>query len=321
MWHGEKQAGSYVQARTLAAPWLFSRLVGSPARYCGIAFLLVAIAATGCGRASLRLAGADGGSSDARGFADSIGDAGADVAADTADDVPAVAADATAERGPDTPPKRLADPCTNADQCASGFCADGVCCSSACTERCKTCAVPFSLGECAYVPSGVAPREPNDCLASVPSTCGQTGLCDGRGSCDLYPRGTTCAAGSCSDGVFTAAAVCDGFGACVTGPEMTCGPYVCNPAIGSCFNACTSDAQCEGGRPCVKGSCFHSSDMLCSVNDECASGFCVDGVCCDSACEAPCVSCNQGGLDGRCMPLPNVDGGSVCGTSTDAAED
>lgn len=43
---------------------------------------------------------------------------------------------------------------------------------------------------------------------------------------------------------------------------------------------------------------------LCSTPIDCNSGFCVDGVCCDSACDGVAESCNQSGRMGTCSPLP-----------------
>ncbi len=44
--------------------------------------------------------------------------------------------------------------------------------------------------------------------------------------------------------------------------------------------------------------------QTCSVNNDCASGYCVDGVCCNSACTGTCVACSAGkkgsGPDGTC---------------------
>lgn len=45
----------------------------------------------------------------------------------------------------------------------------------------------------------------------------------------------------------------------------------------------------------------------CGSGDECDSGFCVDDVCCDTACDGACGSClaaDTGGTDGTCGPLP-----------------
>jgi hypothetical protein len=41
----------------------------------------------------------------------------------------------------------------------------------------------------------------------------------------------------------------------------------------------------------------------CSANADCGSGFCTDGVCCDSACDQTCYACNQQGTMGHCAAL------------------
>lgn len=41
----------------------------------------------------------------------------------------------------------------------------------------------------------------------------------------------------------------------------------------------------------------------CAIGGTCATGFCVDGVCCASRCGAACVSCNQPGKVGTCSPV------------------
>ncbi len=215
---------------------------------------------------------------------------------------------------------KMTMPCSLGDDCTSGFCVDGICCSVACSGPCESCGLVGSIGICAPVAAG-APDPHGICRSDMASTCGQTGLCDGTGSCDLYPGGTACAAGSCSDGVLTPASVCNGIGACVTGPKMSCSPFACNPATGNCFNACASNTQCEDGIPCTSGSCSNNVTMPCSVNDECASGFCANGVCCDSACDGACESCNQPRTTGQCTPLPNPDAGLGCEAPVDADVD
>jgi hypothetical protein len=219
MGRGEKQAGCYMQARTLVARWLLSIFEGRWARSRGIVVLLVAIAPTDCGRAPRTPARADGG----------------DIA------------DTAADRGPVISPKQRAEPCTSAGECASGFCADGVCCSSACTERCKTCAAPSSLGDCAFVRSGVAPRGANDCPASAPSTCGLDGRCDGAGACRSYVAGTECGGRACQGSFVASVSTCDGAGSCQPGMNIVCTPYLCDPTSGKCLNSCTSDAQWGAG--------------------------------------------------------------------------
>jgi hypothetical protein len=54
---------------------------------------------------------------------------------------------------------------------------------------------------------------------------------------------------------------------------------------------------------------FTHKGQTCSSSAQCATGFCVDGVCCDTACDQACVSCVNsltGQPDGQCAPsLPD----------------
>ncbi|MEZ4327236.1 MAG: calcium-binding EGF-like domain-containing protein [Polyangiales bacterium] len=48
----------------------------------------------------------------------------------------------------------------------------------------------------------------------------------------------------------------------------------------------------------------------CTTSEECGSGFCVDGVCCDSACGGTCQACSVavgGSADGSCTGIVGVD--------------
>lgn len=56
-----------------------------------------------------------------------------------------------------------------------------------------------------------------------------------------------------------------------------------------------------------------SSGLACTSNGQCATGFCVAGVCCDSACNGGCGSCTLAGKVGTCSPLPT---GTTCHPST-----
>lgn len=40
----------------------------------------------------------------------------------------------------------------------------------------------------------------------------------------------------------------------------------------------------------------------CTSDDECGSGFCTDGVCCETACDGSCESCAGPGSKGICLP-------------------
>src|SRR3712207_6824882 len=66
--------------------------------------------------------------------------------------------------------------------------------------------------------------------------------------------------------------------------------------------SCAKNDDCASGYECSAGTCIRSEDVeepdgggggcaggcplgsQCSAPSECASGFCVDGVCCNSAC-------------------------------------
>lgn len=43
----------------------------------------------------------------------------------------------------------------------------------------------------------------------------------------------------------------------------------------------------------------------CTTADECGTGFCVDGVCCEAACDGVCEKCNLPGTEGTCAPVPD----------------
>lgn len=50
--------------------------------------------------------------------------------------------------------------------------------------------------------------------------------------------------------------------------------------------------------------------QTCSLGSQCSSGFCVDGYCCDSACDGGCGACNLAGSQGICRPLAKGAEGS-----------
>jgi MYXO-CTERM domain-containing protein len=43
--------------------------------------------------------------------------------------------------------------------------------------------------------------------------------------------------------------------------------------------------------------------IVCSKADDCATGLCVDGVCCDVACNGECEACDVKGSEGTCTPV------------------
>ena len=291
-------------------------------------WLFWAAVAVGCGRGSIVSVPADGGRRDVQGGGDvyvyaesgeSADSSVADIAlvADAASDVPA-GTDSVVSRKP------LAAACSSAAECASGFCADGICCQSSCAGLCQTCSIPSSIGTCTFVAAGASSSRTTDCPASAPSSCGETGLCDGEGGCLRPPKGALCAPASCSGGVLTPSSVCDGAGTCVHPPALGCGPYGCaasgywcNRGCPGGDSICPSGAYCTGDEECVSKK---ASGNACAGDHECLSGHCANQVCCESVCNGPCESCNQRGSMGQCKPLFAVDGGLSCGISLDAGD-
>jgi len=51
----------------------------------------------------------------------------------------------------------------------------------------------------------------------------------------------------------------------------------------------------------------------CTTNEDCATGHCSDGVCCNEACTGPCESCNLPGLTGNCNPVGPGKASARCG--------
>lgn len=91
---------------------------------------------------------------------------------------------------------------------------------------------------------------------------------------------------------------------------------------------CTSDAcrrgvathivaagsPCGQGRVCdAAGACKGANGRACAGPGDCASRKCVDGVCCDTACDETCMACNAERSVGTCSPLgPGVEDEPDC---------
>ncbi len=85
--------------------------------------------------------------------------------------------------------------------------------------------------------------------------------------------------------------------------------------------ACTTDPPCGAGRYChaVNRICVDQQPKgaSCGAGNECLTGFCADGVCCDSACGGACDACNAAGMAGTCLlSPPGAPGSPSCGLYT-----
>jgi hypothetical protein len=207
-------------------------------------------------------------------------------------------------------------PCADATSCFMPHCVDGVCCDTACDGVCMKCNLAGHVGNCTAVPGGTDPD--NECATQDVSTCGTTGVCSGDGGCALYPSGSVCNPQSCTGSTQTNAKTCDGLGTCTTPTpsSVDCSPYVCNSAVQSCFTTCANDNQCIANYGCrADGKCKKVNGQPCNpAGDECKSGYCVDGVCCESQCNGACEKCNYAGRLGFCDPVPagQVDPDTAC---------
>ncbi|MCC6621543.1 MAG: hypothetical protein IT385_09840 [Deltaproteobacteria bacterium] len=221
--------------------------------------------------------------------------------------------------------------------CLGGVCADGVCCDRRCGGGCETCAAPGSpgtctahaqgadpegacatcracdgAGACKEVPAGLDPL--GDCDEGG-EVCGPTGACDGLGACARATADTACGEAFCVGDASVSARACDGAGACLDPTITDCVGARCDPATGLCRGGCESDAHCRSGFFCgAGGTCeaARTQGASCEAARECASGFCVDGVCCERACTGVCQACKAGGVCGAAL-----DGSEEAGCAGD----
>src|SRR6185436_6634405 len=201
--------------------------------------------------------------------------------------------------------------CTSRTQCESGFCVDGVCCDDSCTGTCRACDVAGSMGQCTNVPDNEDPD--NECGTDMVNTCKRDGMCDGQGACRKYAAGTECAPASCTGSVESSNRTCDGNGTCAAATTKQCTQGCMNgvcPAPCGAANPCQQGLFCDPTAVCRPKKAM---GMTCTTADECSLGFCVDGVCCGSACTGTCQACNLPGSIGNCTPVPaNQDPNNEC---------
>ncbi len=57
---------------------------------------------------------------------------------------------------------------------------------------------------------------------------------------------------------------------------------------------------------------YSTSGGACTANTDCDTGFCVDGVCCQTACTGSCMACNQNPTPGVCSPVVSAVDPDTC---------
>lgn len=177
--------------------------------------------------------------------------------------------------------------CSEAADCESTFCVDGVCCDTVCDGACEACTAALKES------------------AADTGTCGQAATDSACGD----PQG-------CTAGVETTGDTCDAAGQCTDGGTSPCTPYTCNATGLSCLTACSTSSECVGTHFCNTqgGVCTvkKANGQTCQGADQCTSGNCADGVCCNNACGGTCKACNTPGSVGTCLNAPAGSTESGC---------
>jgi hypothetical protein len=149
---------------------------------------------------------------------------------------------------------------------------------------------------CNNIPAG---QDPND-------ECGGQGVCNGQGAC-AQPQNSNCAgdmecvSGQCED---NKCCNVDCPGPCRRCDQGGSSGTCVNVGVGQLPSGCNGAGQaCDGN-----GNCAKSNGTSCSSNAECASGNCVDSVCCDTTCVGTCRACvmsKTGQPNGQCKFIPD----------------
>lgn len=180
------------------------------------------------------------------------------------------------------------DSCATGADCDNGFCVDGTCCEAAACGSCETCGDPASRGVCTPVVDG---PDPDSCN----TTCDSSGQCESECTTDADCPGECNACDGRSCVILTGAAE----------PGETCGNYLCDGVNPECPASCDDGSDCTDGVPCEDSQCT-TRGAPCDDDSTCGGLQCVDGVCCQEACDVCGVCSVERGAprDGECTPAP-----------------
>ncbi len=202
--------------------------------------------------------------------------------------------------------------CSAANQCTSDFCVDGLCCNAACGAICQACSVAAGGTQNGACTSILTNQDPT-------GDCGVTGACDGTGACKKLTgqpcgAGAECFSANCIDGFCCNSACGGGCQACSAAKKGSGVNGQCDfiAVATDPDNECVGATSCNGGGACA----LLPTGTACTLNAECASAFCVDGVCCGNACPGLCRACSAaktGGANGTCADItPGTDPDDEC---------
>lgn len=121
--------------------------------------------------------------------------------------------------------------------------------------------------------------------------------------------------GSAGNGGMAGAGMCTVASTC-PGMDEPCRIRTCIDGVCG-FEYAASGTDCGAGGECNEvGICQGKNGTTCTDGTNCAQGFCVDGVCCNSSCTGTCEACNVTGSMGTCSAMPNglddATGNAVC---------
>jgi len=219
--------------------------------------------------------------------------------------------------------------CTEDDRCENGRCQggddldcdDGNPCTDDTCDPSSGCSHKHNTKSC---DDGDPCTEPDacsggECAGGPPKDCSDGDACNGLETC--HPgTGGGCRPGTPPSCDAYPNSRCDTDLGCVCDPvdcawlEVECGsaPDRCG-ALLECGDCPTEDLTCAAGR------CLEVDGSPCESRAECASGLCVDGFCCATACTGRCRRCDIAGTFGQCDDTPagidpddDCEGASVC---------
>lgn len=225
-------------------------------------------------------------------------------------------------------------------------CADLSPCVASCDGKgaCRLDDGTGAAGVCALRDAGDCP-ENRVIECSNDQNCGNGEKCDPCGQCvviDLTCKNNDgCALGHCVHGICCESDCSSGCMACdsaSTGQAdglcrpLTKGldPYGDCPDLGSCEASCDGAGACRVDDGAGQAESCIAQQEDCSGTGEgaqCETGFCVDGVCCNSACDGTCEACDIAGSIGVCTAYGFGDdpesecAGILSGIGCDAACD
>jgi MYXO-CTERM domain-containing protein len=216
--------------------------------------------------------------------------------------------------------KKVAQTCTAAADCASGFCVDGVCCDKKCDGQCEACDDTAKPGTCTPILGESHGARPH--CSAFGSTCG--GACNGvTASACAFPSVVTSCGADCVDSTLTENQ-CDGKGGCAPeAPHACAGNFKCADAA-HCKTTCAIDADCIQDYHCDTGKCVPTAVCDGSIvhaagkTTDCAPYNCDQTGSCRTSCSVvtDCAAPNICSLSGECVApslLPDASGCAVTG--------